>query len=589
MAATQRIRKLTTILAADAAGYSRLMGQDEEATVDTLTAHRRIIDDLIEKRHGAIVTTAGDSVIVEFASVVDAVECAVDIQAAIADVNKAVPPSRQMQFREGINLGDVLVEGGTLHGDGVNVAVRIESLAEPGSVWISGAVRDQIWNKLPYVLEDKGEHELKNISYPVRVYKVHRDRLVAPGSDVAIRPTVPGFHSRPAIAVLPFANFSNDPDQEYFADGITEDILTELAAWRVFPVIARNTTYTYKGQAVDIKAIGRKLGARYVLEGSVRKMGDAVRVTAQLIDADSGHHLFAERFDRKFADVISLQNDIVLSVVGALEPELLKVERNRIASLPHQASDAYDCFMRGLWHHYKYTREDNAKAQEYFRQALAMDANNVQSLTGLVSSMLYSLRRGWRDDTDHNFELAYELAQRAVSADNRDPSAHFVLGAACMHTRRTELGMSAIREAIRLNPSFAAAHVFMGAFLNHMNQAEEALQEIELAIRLSPYDGRLPIWLPVLAASQYLSGRYEAALTSGRRALAMQSTMFEPWLYIAASLGQLGRKDEAAAAIAELGKHLKDIVDVREFLGRWYRAAACIDRFETGLREAGMA
>jgi len=349
-------RRLAAILAADVAGYSRLIGADEGGTLQALKAIRaELLDPTIATHHGRLVKTTGDGLLVEFGSVVDALQCASEVQAGMAQRNAPTPADKRIEFRIGINVGDVVVEDGDIFGDGVNVAARLEVLAAAGGICVSARVQEDAVGKLDLAFEDMGEQALKNIARPVRAYKV------ATGGGSATAPETPTLArpDKPSIAVLPFANMSGDPEQEYFADGITEDIITMLAGWRVFPVIARNSTFTYKGKAIDIKTVGRELGARYVLEGSVRKSGGRVRVTAQLIEADSGHHLSAERYDRDRADLFDVQDEIVTAIVGTIEPELLKFERNRIVDRPQQNENAYELYQRGMWHHYQHSKGDN--------------------------------------------------------------------------------------------------------------------------------------------------------------------------------------------------------------------------------------
>jgi adenylate cyclase len=410
------VRRLTAILAADVAGYSRLMGADEEGTHERLKAHLgELVEPKIGEHRGRVVKNTGDGFLAEFPNVVDAVRCAVEMQRRMAERNSATPQSERIEFRVGINLGDVIAEEHDIFGHGVNVAARLEALAEPGGVCLSRVVRDQVRDRLDYIFEDMGEQQVKNIARPVRVY-----RVCDLGGAVKIpSPPVLPLVDKPSIAVLPFANMSGDPEQEFFADGITEDIITLLAGWRAFPVIARTSTFTYKGKTVDIRKIGEELGVRYVLEGSVRKSGRRVRVTAQLIRADTGHHLMAKRYDRDLTDLFELQDEIVTTIAGAIEPELLKFERDRIAERPQLSGDCYELYQRGMWHHYRQNRADNIEAQVYFRRALAIDAQYVQATAGLSIALSAAASLGWADNVDAHFEDSYALAQKAVTLDPR--------------------------------------------------------------------------------------------------------------------------------------------------------------------------
>ena len=346
-------RKLAAILAADVAEYSRLMGEDEVGTRARFNAHLdELIEPAIASGRGRIVKTTGDGLLVEFASVADAVQCAVEIQKGMAERNVDEPNDRRMEFRIGVNLGDVIIEGDDIHGDGVNVAARLEGVAEPGGICISGAVHESVRNKLDVVFVDLGEQSVKNIADPVRVFRASLDG-VRRKSDASAE--ADAIFRRPAVAVLPLKNLSGDPDQEYFTDGLTEDIITALSLWRSFPVIARNSTFSYKGQSPDIRKVGEELGARFVIEGSVRKAGNRIRVTVQLIDAETGHHVWAERFDRELDDIFALQDEITQRVAATVEPELGRFEQKRLAAKHPTSLDAWDYCQRGMYLLYKFT------------------------------------------------------------------------------------------------------------------------------------------------------------------------------------------------------------------------------------------
>ncbi|MGH7116893.1 MAG: adenylate/guanylate cyclase domain-containing protein, partial [Stellaceae bacterium] len=490
-----------------------------------------------------------------------------------------------------INLGDIIAEGGDVFGDGVNIAARLEALAEPGSVYLSQSVHDQVAGKVELDFEYLGPKDLKNIRQPVRVFRmgsVPAASPAAPGpSGGASLVGAAGFDDRRAIAVLPFANFSGDPEQEFFADGITEDIITMLAGWRAFPVIARNSTFIYKGQTVDIKKVGQELGVRYVLEGSVRKSGHRVRVTAQLIQADTGHHIMAERYDRDLTDLFELQDEITTTIAGAIQPELLKFERDRIADQPQHNEDAYELYQRGVWHHYRQTKLDNVEAEAYFRRALAIDPHYPQATAALAITLTSAAMLGWADNADARFEEAYVLAQQAVTLDRRFPNAHFALGLVCMWTRRSERGIAAFQEAIKLNPSFAAAHVLLGQMYLYSSQPEEAISLAEKGIRLSPTDPRLFIWLPALAGAHYQLRHYQEAIETGRRSWTLNRHWPGGLRYVVASLAQLGRLDEARAALAELRLLNPTLGFVEGNLKRLFCDAAAVDHILQGLRKAG--
>ena len=477
------------------AGYGRLVPGDE---ADSFAGASLILSEIIRpqvlKSGGNIIRWTGDEVLIEFESVVEAVCFSAALREGVGRFNQGVLAERRVALRVGINLDDVIVEDGDLFGDGVNIAARLKALAEPGSVYVSEFVRDRVTGRVELDFEDLGLHNLKNIAQPVRVFRLGGEiversasRGAADGPATAVSPD---FDDRRAIAILPFENFSSDPEQEFFADGITEDIITLLAGWRAFPVIARASTFTYKGQIVDIRGVGQELGVRYVLEGSVRKSGRRVRVTAQLIHADTGRHIMAERYDRDLTDLFELQDEIVTTIAGAIEPELLKFERQRIAERPQRSEDAYELYQRGVWHHYRHSKADNIEAQAYFRRALAIDAQYPQAAAALTIAVLNAGFLGWAESAEANFAEAFELGQRAVTLDPRYPNAHFALGLVCMWTRRPERGIAAFEEAIKLNPSFAAAHVMLGQMYLYAGRPEEAIDLAEKGIRLSPSDPR---------------------------------------------------------------------------------------------------
>ena len=418
-------RRLAAILAADVAGYSRLMAADEEATLRILDAYRRTVSDLINEHAGRVFGSAGDSVIAEFSSAVQAVRAAVAIQRSLDRRNADLPPDRRMDFRIGINVGDVMADGKNLLGDGVNVAARVEGVAEPGGICISGAVRDQIEGKLRFELTPKGERSLKNIPRPVPVFAVNwrpEDPVSAGvlGGSLALP-------DKPSIAVLPFTNMSGDPEQEYFADGITEDITTALSHHRWFFVIARNSTFAYKGRHLDVKQVARDLGVRYLLEGSVRKAGPRVRITGQLIEAETGNHLWAERYDRDLADIFSVQDEITQSVVGAIEPEILLVEGTRASRKSSSSLDAFDCCMRAMWHFSQLDAANQNEAVTLARRAISLDPAHAQGHMVLARVLNSRIWLGWSIDFDADLEESYAAATRATSLDDRDPYTHYAL------------------------------------------------------------------------------------------------------------------------------------------------------------------
>jgi adenylate cyclase len=581
-------RHLAAILVA---GYSLLFPGDE---ADGFVGLKEVLNDIIEPQvaefGGHVVNSTGERALTEFDSAVQAARCAAALRRAVLERNAASAPERRIAIRIGLNLGDIIAEDGDIFGDGVNIAARIEALAEPGGILVSETVHDQIVGKVEFEFEYLGPKDLKNIRVPVRVFRLGgagSEPAMAEPSGAAANITAGGFDDRRAIAVLPFANFSGDPEQEFFVDGITEDIIAMLSGWRAFPVIARNSTFTYKGQTVDIKKVGQELGARYVLEGSVRKSGHRVRVTAQLIRADTGHHIMAERYDRDLTDLFELQDEITTTIAGAIQPELLKFERDRIAEQPQHNEDAYELYQRGAWHHYRQTKQDNVEAQAFFGKALAIDPQYPQATAALAITLTSAAMLGWTEDADARFEEAYVTAQRAVSLDQRYPNAHFALGLVCMWTRRPERGIAAFQDAIKLNPSFAAAHVLLGQMYLYSGEPEEAIALAEKGIRLSPTDPRLFIWLPALAGAHYQLRHYLEAIEPGRRSWTLNRNWPGGLRYVVAGLAQLGRLEEARAALAELKGLNPNLAFVEGNLKRLFNDPAAVEHILDGLRKAG--
>jgi adenylate cyclase len=585
--ASERVRRRFAAIVV--AGYTRLCPGDEKENFAEL---RRFLTGVVEPQilefGGNIFKETAELVLADFGDVIEAARCAAGLRDAVAEMNQALPEEARIAMRIGINLGDVILEEGDVFGDGVNIAARVGALAAPGSVYVSDAVHQQIAGKVDFDFEDLGPQDLKNISRPIRVYRIAgemaelSERLVA-----AAKQSAPTFDDRRAIAVLPFANFSGDPEQEFFADGITEDIISMLAGWRAFPVIARASTFTYKGQSVDIKKVGEELGVRYVLEGSVRKSGRRVRVTMQLIQADTGHHIIAERYDRDLTDLFELQDEIAHAIAGAIEPEILKFERERIAERPPRSEDAYELYQHGMSCHYRNSKADKAEAQAYFRRALAIDPQYPQAVAALSIVVCQVAFLGWADDAEANYVEAYELAQRAVALDARYPNAHFALGLVCMWTSRSDRAVAAFQEAIRLNPSFAAAHVLLGQMYLYAGRPEETIGLAEEGIRLSPSDPRLYIWLVALAGAHYQMRDYTEAVEAGRRSWSLNRNWPHGLRYAVAGFGQLGRIDDARVGLGELKAFDGTLSAVEAGYMRTYRIRDSIDHILDGLRKAG--
>jgi adenylate cyclase len=555
-------RRLAAIVAADVAGYSRLMGRDEAGTLVRLRALRReLIDPQIGEHKGRIVKTTGDGILIEFPSVVEAVACALAVQRGMGEHEAGIPQEQRISFRVGINLGDVIVEDGDIHGNGVNVAARLEALAEPGSVYVSAIVRDQVEGRLDCAFEDLGDQSLKNITRPVRVFAVRGPRpnpplpgldpgITGEGSARSARVGAPlPLPDKPSIAVLPFQNLSGDPEQEYFADGMVEEIITALSRIRWLFVIARNSSFIYKGQAVDVKRVGRELGVRYVLEGSVRRSGDRVRVTAQLIDAISSAHVWAERYDRDLRDIFAVQDEITASVAGAIEPALAEAEQQRVLRKPPDRLDAWEAYQRGLWHFYKYGAEDNETAQTFFRQAIAIDPDFAPGHYGYSLALfwdfwIYSLR-----PVVEVREPALEEARIAVSLDDKDAMAHAVLAIMVMAVGEWGAALAEARAAFALNPNSAFVMAIMGRMLRDNGYYNEATEQLQRALRASPHDPLTWLWKSFLAHAQFASRDFSAALESLCDVIRIRPGHAWAHEYRIASLAYLGRLEEAREAL----------------------------------------
>jgi TolB-like protein len=477
------IRRLAAILAADVAGYSRLIGADENGTLTRLkTIRAELLDPTIAAHNGRLVKTTGDGLLVEFASVVDALRCATVMEAGMAERNATAPAGKHIEYRIGINVGDVVVEDGDIFGDSVNVAARLEGLAEPGGICVSARVQEDVAGKLDLAFEDLGDQQFKNIARPVRVYRV------ASVSTSTTPPETPALAlpDKPSIAVLPFTNMSGDPEQEYFADGITEDITTALSKVRWFFVIARNSSFTYKGRAIDVKQVGIELGVRYVLEGSVRKSGNRVRITAQLIDATIGSHVWAERYDRELADIFAVQDEITERVVGAIEPQLYAAERFRTQYKPPESLDAWECVIRALSCIAQSSLAGYNDAEAFCRRAIAISPNYGQAHS-LLSWVLLR-RTDWSDDVRSFFAEAEAEARTALDLDDQDPWAHLTHGLVLYRQRRHGETERAFHRALELNPNFALAHAVLGLPLAYRGAHRDAVDCAQRAMRLSPND-----------------------------------------------------------------------------------------------------
>ncbi|MBR0829407.1 tetratricopeptide repeat protein [Bradyrhizobium manausense] len=587
MAGERVQRRLAAILAADIAGYSRLMGADEEGTLAQLKAHRHAqLDPKIEEHLGRIVKTTGDGMLAEFASVVDALRCAIEIQRGMLERNADVPLERRIEFRVGINVGDIIIDGGDIYGDGVNVAARLEGLAEPGGICVSGRVQEDARGKLDIAFEDAGEQQLKNIAWPVRVYRV---RLGGETTQVRSAVALPlALPDKPSIVVLPFTNMSGDSEQDYFADGVTEDIITGLSRARWLFVIARNSSFAYRGRSTDVKQVAHELGVRYVLEGSIRKVGERVRISAQLAEGTSGRQLWAKRYDRELSDIFAMQDEITETIIGAVEPELGKVERRRSAGKRPDNLDAWDLYQRGMSHLYEYTKEDLQRARQYFVQAIAKDPQLGPAHSGLAETYYYEGVYGFAESISDNREKALAPALRAVVLDAEDAGAHCTLGRAYYMRRAYDAAFRELKTALELNPSLALAHYGLGATLLFSGRAAESIPHLTAAIRLSPHDPNMGSFLVRLADAAYFLKRYEEAAEWAMRALQQPNFQWSRYTVLIAALAQLGRLDEARNCIDELQAKRPNtsIAFVRET--HLFGDTASFAHYLDGLRMAGL-
>ena len=610
-------RKLAAILSADAQGYSRLMGDDEAATVHTITEYREVIASTVAGHGGRVVDTPGDNVLAEFPSVVDTVRCAVEIQRQLQSRNAALPAARRMQFRIGINLGDVIVETGRLYGDGVNIAARLEGLAEGGGICLSGTAYDQVEGKLPFGYDFLGEHTVKNITRPIRVYRLRLDasprlpgrqrggRRLVLGSVGAIvvlvllgagawagwrwlktptsagRPALP---DKPSVAVLPFTNLSRDPSQEYFNDGITEDLITGLSKLSGLFVIARNSVFTYKGKAVKISDVARDLGVRYVLEGGVQRWDSRVRITAQLVDAMTGYHIWAERYDREVRDIFTLQDEVTQQIVRALAVKLTEGEQGRIARV-RTSPEVYDLVLRGSVERRRTTREANAESRRLYAKALDLDPTYAQAYMGLSWAHLQSWQLLWTTDRD-TLERAQELAERAIVLDDTLAAGHSLLGQIYLWKKDHDRAIAQAERAVALAPNDADGYETLAEVLAWAGRPEESIKFIRQAMRLNPHYPFFYLW--TLGHASYLARRTDDAVGAFSKAVQQNPNFLPAHAYLAVLFVEAGREREAREKWERLNRlsPKASLASLQERLP--YRRAADLDRFLTAAHKAGM-
>jgi adenylate cyclase len=614
-------RKLTAILSADVKGYSRLMGEDEEATVRTITAHRKVITSVIEKYRGRVVDSPGDNILAEFVSVVDAVQSAVEIQEVIRAKNAELPEERRMEFRIGINLGDVIQEGERIYGDGVNIAARVEGLADAGGICISGSAYEQIENKLALGYDYIGEHTVKNIVKPIRVYrvptgpetlqKVTEEKKAAPSwqraalavvigflvvaGGVAIwksyRPSTPSTEvasvdkmafplpDKPSIAVLPFSNLSGEPEQEYFSDGLTDQIIATLSSVPKLFVIARNSTFTYKGKHVKVQQVSEELGVRYVLEGSVRKAGNRIRITAQLIDALNGHHLWAKQYDRNLDDIFAVQDEITKNIITAMQVKLTEGEQARTAGKGTNNLEAYLKCLQANELIRRENIESNALARQLAEEAIALDPEYAWAYYLLGRAHGMDVWLGATKSPKQSLAKAKELYQKAIALDDNLAEAHGVLGHQYSMTRQHDKAVAQAKKALALNPNSAEAHVWMGKALAFAGRHEEAIPEYKIAIRLNPMPPDRYLWS--LGLSYAGAEQYDEAITWCEKAVHQAPDSLMARIMMTVVYSYSGRDEEARAQAAEVLR-----INPNFSLDKWEKRAA--PRLISALRKAGL-
>jgi len=574
MADGSESRRLAAILVADIAGYTKLVERDTDGTVAAWKAARaEVIEPAIAAHAGRIVKLTGDGFLAEIPSVQDAVKCAVAMQIDLA--------SSPLEFRMGINLGDIVDDGQDIHGEGVNIAARIEALADEGGICISGDVHNQVRNQLDHTFEDLGAHEVKHVSAPVQVYRVVLDGVAAPAPPGLVLP------DKPSVAVLPFDNMSGDEEQEYFSDGITEDIITALSRFSLLFVIARNSTFVYKGKGVDVPTVAKELGVRYVLEGSVRRAGNRLRITAQLIDAISGGHIWAERYDRELDDIFVLQDEITEQVVAAINPAIMGSEIQTALRKRTESLSAHDLLLRGWWHAQKFKKEENLKAQALYLEAIEIDDGYSLAYAWLGFGQFTDAWLDWSDTPGETLLAAYDSGKMAVALDDRSELGHAVLSIVCTFLGRRETGLTEARRAVELNSGNHLCHNILGSAFNWgTGDYERAIVAFDTSMRLSPADPVNFVSLGSRAMCLYQLQRYGEAIACARKALQERHGYIFGRALVASSLAQLNRTEEATAELTEI-MDLKPDFSTASFESYPWLEAARQHLFE-GLGKAGL-
>jgi adenylate cyclase len=608
-------RRLAAILSADVAGYTRMMRADEAATLAALKRCRELMRSLIEQHSGRVVDTAGDGLLAEFGSAVNAVECAVAAQQRLAEQNAGLPKDRKMQFRIGVNLGDVLAEDGRIYGDGVNVAARVQSLVEPGGICISGMVYSQIQHVLELGYDFLGKQKVKNVAQPIPVYRIavgpkltrHRrwwlqfrdKRIVLAGSLAALLLIIAvawvvgarvGVDSPPgpgqlSIAVLPFTNLNNDPGQEYFADGITDDLITELTKIADLIVIARDSSFTYKGQSSDVRQIAHKLNVRYVLEGSVRREAKQVRINAQLIDAATGKHLWADRYDGGMDNIFTLQDKITQKIISALALRLTSADRESVARQDTRSAEAYEDFLRGREHFFQYAKDDNPIAKRLYEKAIERDPKFAKAYAMLGWAHAFDFMNGWTDAPERSLKLALKLAQQGIALDPSLPVAYFVKGLVYRARNEYPRALVEVEKAIALDPNYANAHVLTATLLYYAGRPQEGLERMKQAIRLNPhYPSNYPFHV---GQAYYILQRYQEAIRALKQGLETNPTSERLHVWLAAAYAQAGDKQDAEWEVNQVLVLNPEFSLKRIAWATPFQDSKDMDHFLEGLRKAG--
>jgi adenylate cyclase len=579
-------RRLAAILAADVAGYCRLMGADEEPTLAALKAHRRELIDLkVAEHRGRIVKTTGDGVLVEFVSAVDAVRCAIEIQGGMAQRNVTVSKDKRIEFRIGINVGDIMFDDTDIFGDGVNVAARLEAIAEPGGICVSRTVYDQVGNRLGISLADLGEHMLKNMACAIRVFRVEMAGITA-SSSMPAQPGALPLLDRPSIAVLAFDNMSRDPEQEYFSDGISEDIITDLSKLSELHVIARNSSFMYKGKAVDVKQVGRELGVRYVLEGSVRKAGNRVRVSGQLIDTARGVHIWADRFDRELTDIFAVQDELTQEIISALKVKLTPEQKGRLTRKNTIDVEAYNLFLRAREQAFLNTRSNNAEARNLLGRAVAINPDFAAAHAFIGFTHVTDYIMGWVDIAERPLETGLEIAERAVAMDDEEPYAHWVIAVALLWHKEHDRALAEARRCLALAPNSAEGHLAIANIQFYGGDPAASLKTLDAYMRLDPLYPEIALYFQ--AQAQEALGEFEAAVATLKRRLERNPYSETSYALLAACYGHLGKIAESRAAWAEVLKIAPDFSLERRRRTLPFRNPDMFEHRLEGMRKAGL-